>query len=231
MERVGGQGGVLNKEKTMKRALEKTTKFFEIPLDLRSRAVILLAALLVLPALVTPLWEVNFNSSRYPEGLQLNIYSHKVAGGKESDLLEINALNYYLGIRSVESEKFVEFLWFPFVLGVVILLSLRAIVLGKMSKLVDLFFLLSYAGLYALWTFQSRLFTYGHNIESSAPVKIEPFTPPLFGTITVGKVDVSSAPDLGAYCLVVAPLVLLGAIILSYRAWLADQQPKRDYIG
>ncbi len=130
----------------MKRALEKTTKFFEIPLDLKSRMLILLAVILLLPALVTPLWVVNFESSRYPEGLQLNIYSHKVAGDKARDLLEINALNSSLGIRALENEKFIEFLWFPFVLGVVILLSLRAIVLGKMSKLVDLFFLLSYAG-------------------------------------------------------------------------------------
>jgi len=215
----------------MKRALEKATKFFDIPLDLRSRVLILLAAILVLPALFTPLWQVSFESSRYPNGLQLNVYSHKLEGGTDFDLLEINALNYYMGIRSLEEEKFIEFRWLPFVLGAVVLLSLRAIVLGKMSKLVDLFFVVSYAGIFALWSFQKSLYAYGHNISGSASVKIEPFTPPLFGSITVGHVDVHGSPGFGAFCMVLVPLVLLAAIFLSRRTWLIDQQPNKDYIG
>lgn len=215
----------------MKRVLEKATKFFEIPLDLPSRVLILLAVFLILPAFLTPLWQVRFESSRYPDGLQLNVYSHKLEGKAESDLLEVNALNHDLGIRSLEEEKFMEFRWLPFVLGVVVLLSLRTIVLGKMSKLVDLFFLTAYAGIFALWSFQSTLYAYGHNIDSSAPVKIEPFMPPLFGSMTVANVEVHGAPGLGAYSMVLVPLVLLAAVILSRRTWLVDQQPKRDYIG
>jgi hypothetical protein len=215
----------------MKRALERATKFFDIPLDVRSRIVIFLAAVLILPALFTPLWQVSFQSSRYPDGLKLNVYSHKLQGGTESDLLEINALNYYMGIRSLEEEKFPEFRWLPFVLGAVILLALRAVVLGKMSKLVDLFVLITYAGVFGLWSFVHTLYAYGHDISNSAPVKIEPFTPPLFGDITVGNVDVSSSPGLGAYCMVLIPLVLLAAVYLSYRAWAADQRPKQDYLG
>ena len=215
----------------MERILEKATKFFDIPLDFRSRAVILLAAILVLPALFTPLWQVSFHSSRYPDGLKLNVYSHKLEGGAQSDLLEINAMNYYMGIRSLEEEKFIEFRWLPFVLGAVILLSLRAVVLGKMSKLVDLFFLVTYSGAFALWSFGNTLHAYGQNISSSASVKIEPFTPPLFGSITIGNVDVYGSPGFGAYCMVLLPLVLLAAVFLAHRAWMIDQQPNKDYIG
>lgn len=215
----------------MERVLEKATKFFDIPLDLRSRILILLAALLLLPALFMPLWEVNFASTRYPSGLQLNVYSHKLEGGSEVDLLEINALNYYMGIRSLDEEEFVEFRWLPFVLGAVILLSLRAIILGKMSKLVDLFFLITYAGMFALWNFQNTLYAYGHNIRSSASVQIEPFTPPLFGSISVGHVEVQGSPEVGAYCMALVPLILLVAIYVARSSWLIAQQPTRDYLG
>lgn len=215
----------------MKRTLEKATAFFDIPLDLRSRGLILLAAILVIPALITPLWHVTFVSSRYPNDLNLNIYAHTLEGGTESDLLEINALNYYLGIRSIDQEKFPVFRWFPFILGAVILLCLRAIVLGKMSKLVDLFFLVTYAGLFALWSFRSTLSAYGHSINSIAAVKIEPFMPPMFGTITVANVDVSGLPGFGAFVMVLIPLILLAAVFLSRQTWMADHQPTRDYIG
>jgi len=215
----------------MKRVLEKATKFFDIPLDLPSRGLILLAALLILPTFLAPLWQVRFESIRYPNGLQLNVYAHKLEGGTESDLLEVNALNYYLGIRSFEEVNFAEFRWLPFLFGAIVLLSLRAIVLGKMSKVVDLFFLASYAGIFALWDFRNTLNAYGHNINSSALVKIEPFSPPLFGSITVAQVEIHGAPGLGAWSLVLVPLVLLAAIILARRSWLADQQPRRDYIG
>ena len=215
----------------MKRALEKATKFFDIPLDLRSRVLILVAAVLVLPALFTPLWQVTFQSSRYPDGLKLNVYCYKLEGGTESDLLEINILNHDMGMRSLEEEEFLEFRWLPFVLGAVLLLALRAIVLGKMSKLVDLFFLTAYAGIFALWSFANNISTYGHSINDSAPVKIESFAPPLFGGITVGNVDVYSLPGPGTYCLVLVPLILLAAIFLAHRTQLRDQQPKKDYIG
>ncbi len=215
----------------MKRTLEKATQFFDIPLDLRSRAIILLAALMVLPALTTPLWHVTFESSRYPNGLKLHVFAHKLEGGTESDLLEINALNHYIGIRSLEEEKYIEFRWLPFVLGAILLLGLRVIILGKMSKLVDLFFLVTYAGLFALWSFRNTLNAYGHSINPGADVRVEPFTPPLFGSITVAHVDVHGSPGIGAFCLVVVPLLLMVAVILSRRAWIADHQPKRDYIG
>lgn len=214
----------------MKRTLEKATQFFDIPVDLRSRAILLLASLMVIPAMVAPLWQVTFQSSRYPDGLTLNIYSYKLEGGTESDLLEINALNYYMGIRSLEEEKFLEFRWLPFVLGATIILALRVIVLGKMSKLVDLFFLVTYSGLFALWSFHNTLSAYGHSINPSASVTISAFTPPLFGTVTVGHVQVHAMPVLGAYSIVCVPLLLVLAIVLSRTTWVKDNQPTRDYI-
>ncbi|HJW30802.1 MAG TPA: hypothetical protein VJ508_16320, partial [Saprospiraceae bacterium] len=160
------------------------TKFFETPIDLRSRVLILLAALLMIPTFFFPLWNMTLYSNQFPDGLVLNIYSSKLEGGKTAnrdDLKEINSLNHYIGMRALKEDDFTEFKWIPFVIGGVMLLALRVIVLGKMSKLVDLFVLFTYFGLFSLWSFYHKLYLYGHELDPTAAVKVPPFTPPMIG--------------------------------------------------
>ena len=90
----------------MQRFLERATNFFDIPLDIRSRVLVLVAGLLLLPTFFTPIWKITFQSPRYPDGLTLKVYAHTMEGGRQNDLLEINALNYYLGMRSLDEERF-----------------------------------------------------------------------------------------------------------------------------
>ena len=214
----------------MQRFLERATNFFDIPLDIRSRILVLAAGLLLLPTFFTPIWKISFHSPRYPDGLSLKVYAHTMEGGRKNDLLEINALNYYLGMRSLDEERFLQFRWFPFMIGAVILLALRAVVIGKMSKLVDLFFLVTYAGLFAVWSFANTLYAYGHTLNPGAAVQIEPFTPPMFGSVTVANVTVGASPQFGAYLIVLVPLVLLSAILLSRTTYRNEHLPARDYI-
>lgn len=207
----------------MQKYLEKTTSFFETPIDLRSRLVVLAAALLLLPALILPLWNMTLYSNQFPDGLALNIYSFKLEGGKtqnRDDLKEINSLNHYIGMRPLREEDFAEFKWIPFVIGGVMLLALRVFVLGKMSKLVDLFVLFTYFGLFSLWSFYHKLYLYGHELDPTAAVKVPLFTPPVFGHTTMANFEVYSYPDTGSYFMAAIPLLLLGAMWLSRKAWL-----------
>lgn len=215
----------------MQRVIVKTTQFFEIPLDLRSRIVIFLAALMILPVFVLPLWQVNFRSERYPGGLMVHIYAHTMEEGKPGDLLEINALNHYLGMRSVEPEEISQFRWFPFLLGVCFLVALRTVILGTMSRLVDLFVLTVYLGLFSLWSFQSTLSSYGQLLNPFATIRVEPFTPPLIGEIDVAHVLIRSGPEAGAFLLVLVPVIWIGAAVLSWKTWSSEHLPGRDYIS
>ncbi|MBI2619211.1 MAG: hypothetical protein HYW57_03950 [Ignavibacteriales bacterium] len=215
----------------MERYLEKATAFFDIPLDLRTRVLIFIAALTVVPVFSLPLWTMRFESPRYPEGLGMEIYAHRLIGANDTDLMEINALNHYLGMPMVDEKNLSQFLWFPFLLGVTIMLCFRVIVLGRMSKLVDLFFLYVYSVLFALWSFRSTLYSWGHTLNPFATVKIEPFTPPLWGYVSVAEIDVYSAPGVGVIFLVAIPLLLVAGILISRKTWLKDHQPKRDYIS
>ena len=217
----------------MQNLLKKASSFFEIPLDLRSRTLVVIAALLMVPTFFLPLWKMELYSNQFPDGLVLNIYSFKLEGGispDRDDLKEINSLNHYIGMRPLQADDFTEFKWIPFVLGATLLLALRVAVIGKMSKLVDLFVLFTYFGLFSLWSFYHKLYLYGHELDPTAAIKVPPFTPPMFGHKTMANFEVYNNPDLGSYAMALVPLCLLAALWLSRKAWLKEKmvgQPGR----
>ena len=80
----------------------------------------------------------------------MHIYSYQLEGGKtpnRDDLREINSLNHYIGMRPLLESDFSEFTLLPLFIGLLMILALRAMVLGKMSSLVDVFVLFVYFGL------------------------------------------------------------------------------------
>jgi hypothetical protein len=202
--------------------LHRTTRFFETPIDLRGRGLVLIGALLLVPSFLFPLWNMTMYSNQFPEGLELKIYSSHLQGGKtpnRDDLKEINSLNHYIGMRELKEDDFTEFKWIPFVIGGAMLLALRGMVLGKMSKLVDVFVMFTYFGLFSMWSFYDKLYIYGHELDPTAAIKVPPFTPPLFGHKTMANFEVYSYPGIGSFFMAAFPLVLLLAMWLSRRAW------------
>lgn len=202
----------------MSNFLDKEMAFFELPLTLKSRVLILVAVVALLPSFFFPLWNMSFYSNQYTDGLVLRIYSYQLEGGKtpnRDDLREINSLNHYIGMRPLLESDFSEFAWVPLVVGLLMILALRAMVLGKMSNLVDVFVLFVYFGLFSMWSFYHRLYMYGHNLDPTASIKVEPFTPPLFGSKQIANFMVNSYPGPGAYAFFAFAILLLVAILLS----------------
>jgi hypothetical protein len=209
---------VMRKGHTIKNWLEKANTFFDLPLTIKSRVVTLLAVLALIPLLLFPLWNMTFTSNQYLDGLTLHIHAYQLEGGKtqnRDDLREINALNHYIGMRPLLESDFSEFVWIPFVIGALAVLALRAMVIGRMSGLVDVFVLFSYFGLFSFWSFYNKLYAYGHNLDPTAAIKVPPFTPPLVGTQVIGNFTVTSYPGLASFGLIAFALLLLTAIVLS----------------
>jgi len=195
--------------------IEKLNRFFEINLNARSRLLIIIGALVLIPSYFFPLWNMNMFSNQFPDGLRLMIYSYKLEGGDtpgRDDLAEINSLNHYIGMRPLDKRDFAEFNWLPFAVGVFMLLTFRAAVKGKMSMLVDVVALFGYFGLFSLWSFYYRMYTYGHNLEPTAAIKVQGFTPPLIGHKTVANFEIYSYPGAASYALMifVALLIIAG---------------------
>jgi copper chaperone NosL len=210
----------------MEAIISRTNRFLAIPLDLRSRGLLLVAALLLTAVYLFPLWNLTMFAPQYPDGLRMNIYSYTMKGGNNGqDVKEINVLNHYIGMRDLVAEDFTEFKWMPFVVGALGLLFLRAAVQGTMSHLVDVIVLYFYFAGFALWSFAFKLYSYGHSLSPAAAVKVPPFMPPLFGYRQLANFEVYSYPAPASYALGLVIVVLLLALLLARRAASPTRQP------
>jgi hypothetical protein len=189
------------------------------PLTASSRALVLVAALLVIGSLFVPLWHMTFVAQQYPEGLDLWIYSYDLVGGDDgNDLTEINVLNHYIGMAELKPADFNELKWLPLVVGLIAVLTLRVAAIGDLRSLLDTLVLAGYFGAFALWSFWYRLGYYGQNLDPRASVQVEPFMPPIFGYKLVGQFDVWSYPTWGSYLLFAFGLLMVVALWLTWRS-------------
>ena len=198
--------------------VQRTNRFIELSLNLRERALIVGAALLLGAVYLLPLWNLTMFAPQYPDGLRMNIYSYKLEGGRGGqDIREINILNHYIGMQELATEDFTEFKWMPFVVGAVGLLFLRAAVHGRMGDLVDVAVLYVYFASFSLWSFGYKLYSYGHNLAPTAAVKVGPFMPPMFGYKKLANFEVYSYPAAGSYLLAAVVVLLIAAVALVWR--------------
>src|SRR5690606_3477096 len=102
-------------------------------------------------------------------------------------------------------------------IGVFALLGLRAVAIGRIGSLVDLGVLFSYFAIFSLGAFAYRLYTYGHDLDPSAPMTIEPFMPVLVGRQQIANFVQTSVPLSGSICLALFLPMLVGAIWLTVR--------------
>jgi hypothetical protein len=201
----------------MQAILKRTDRFLEKELDLKERALVVVAALLLSAVYLFPLWTLTMYAPQYPDGLRMNIYSYKLQGGNHGqDVKEINLLNHYIGMRDLVDEDFTEFKWMPFVVGAIGLLFLRTAVHGRMAALVDIVMLYGYFAAFSLWSFGFKLYSYGHNLAPTAAVKVPPFMPPMFGYKKLANFEVYSYPAAGSYALGVVIVLLLVAFWFAW---------------
>lgn len=196
-----------------------TRRFLDQPIDWRSRLMLVVAAGLLVTIYFVPLWNMTMFAPQYPDGLTLDIYSYKLEGGNnDQDIKEINVLNHYIGMRDLAAEDFTEFKWLPFAVGIIGLLYLRAAVLGTVGHLFDVFVLNAYFSVFSLWSFGFKLYSYGHNLDSTAAVKVDPFMPPMFGYKQLANFEVYSYPAPASYAMGLSTVLVLVAMVLAWRA-------------
>ena len=197
--------------------LNREFRFLHNSLNLWSRLLLLAAAVAVAGSVLFPLWKLQLVAPQYSDGLTMQIYSYKIQGGglEGNDIKEINNLNHYIGMKTIDQADFTEMQIMPFMFGVFILLALRAAVFGEMKNVIDLFVLASYFGAFSIGAFYYRLYWYGHNLDPHAPMTIKPFTPLIFGTQKIANFTQSSYPEMGTYLLWVFMALLVLAVWFS----------------
>lgn len=194
------------------------------PLTGRSRILVIIAALILLVTYLVPLWHMQFYSQQYPEGLDLYIYNYHLTGGDDgNDLTEINVLNHYIGMRELVSENFTEFKWIPMIIGLILVLTMRAGLVGTLGSVFDVLMVSVYFGLFSLWSFWHKLSSYGQELDPTAAVKVEPFTPPIFGHKMVGQFQVSSYPGVGTWIFLIFGLLMIAGMLFTLRKQAVDE--------
>ena len=188
------------------------------PVNRTGRILLLAATLLLLLGGTLPLWRISLVAPQYAEGLTLDMYAYQiVAGNKGQDLAEINTLNHYIGMKPIAQADFLEMKVLPFAIGVFALLALRSVVIGRIVTLVDLSVLFLYFGVFSLGSFAYRLYTYGHQLDPHAPMKIAPFMPVVMGSQQIANFVQTSLPLAGTICMSAFLVLLIAALVSSVR--------------
>ena len=202
----------------MRNLLRSSHRFLDRPLSLAARGVVLLGIVALVAGAFLPLWRIQLVAPQYEEGLSLEMYSHKIAGGNGGqDLVEINTLNHYIGMKPIAQSDFAEMTWMPFAIGIFGLLSLRCVVMGRIGHLVDLGVLFAYFGAFSMATFAYRLWSYGHHLSPDAPMRMAPFTPVVIGRQQIANFVQTSLPMLGTACMGLFLFAIVSAIWMSRR--------------
>ncbi len=184
----------------MKQPIAKFYAFLDRPLSVWVRFTLPALCLPVLFAFQQPLWRISMEAPQYPNGLWMDVYTYKLDAGHEGhDITEINTLNHYIGMHRIVPEDFQELGYMPFVLGLLVILSLRVAAIGNVRMLVDLAVMTSYALGFLLARFVYRLYLFGHELDPHAPFDTEPFTPVIIGSKQIANFTTHSMPQLGTY--------------------------------
>lgn len=193
--------------------MDKLTSFFQGHLSGGSRILIVAATLAILPGIFLPTWRITLHAPQYPGGLEMTIYPNTVAG----DVDEVNLLNHYIGMQEIEADEFPEFRFIPFFILRFFGFALLTALIGRMpiAALGWMDFVLF--GVVMLYTMQHWLYEYGHNLSPDAPLRIQPFTPSVIGSTSVGQFTVTSWPAIGALLMGVAGFI--GPVIVAHEWW------------
>ncbi|GAO42685.1 nitrous oxide reductase accessory protein NosL [Flavihumibacter petaseus] len=180
-----------------------------------SRVLIAVGALVLIAVYFVPVWSIYLIAPQYPEGLSMQIWLNKITG--QVDI--INGLNHYIGMKHITVEMFPEFTYLVYILGFFILFVLLVSITGKTRLLFAYLVLSVVGGIAALVDFYMWGYDYGHNLDSSAAIRVPglSYQPPLIGHKKLLNFDAYSYPDTGAWIIVAVTAMLFVIWFLEWR--------------
>lgn len=170
-----------------------------------------LAAALAGASAVLPLWSMTMRAPQYPRGLRLYAYGTALTG----DVHEVNILNHYIGMPAIVVPEF-EAALFPAGIAALVLVCL----LSPLHRWLGRFAIAATATVpvMILADLQWRLYTFGHSLDPTAPIRLQPFTPLVVGQTAMGNFVTTAMVSWGFLCLAAVPVVLWWGARLGARS-------------
>lgn len=184
-------------------------------MELKSRILIAVSAVMMLSAYFLPLWQIVLEAPQYPEGLGMKIWLNGITGNVD----QINGLNHYIGMKHIMVEDFIEFKVLPYVFAGIIIIGLITALKGSRKLLWVWFSILIAFALIGFIDFYLWEYDYGHNLDPRAAIKVPGMTyqPPLIGYKQLLNFLAGSLPDVGGILVGVAGLLAIGVLIYEHR--------------
>lgn len=178
-----------------------------------TRILVFLCAMAMIPANFLPVWQIQLEAPQYPEGLKMEIWSHKLGG----DVDKINGLNHYIGMALIKEENFKEFKIMPYLIWLMVALGLLTAVIGKRFMLWTFVVYLLTCGVWGVYDFWKWEYEYGHNLDPHAAIKIPgmAYQPPLFGWKQLLNFVAGSFPDIGGWLIIGPAALVVGLLLLE----------------
>jgi len=184
---------------------------------LLEKVLLIIAGMLVLVSLLFPYWRVDLKAGIYPKGLRLQIRPYRLEG----DVIEIDKLNHYIGMRKLQSAGQLERkLAVPLILIAGLCLLALPYVPRKWSiwlAIPALVFPVAFVAELYWWLRDS-----GINLDPKAPLNhsIKPFIPEIYGEGKVGQFGANANFQIGFYMTLLAAVLLRIGLYLRSPKWL-----------
>ncbi len=176
---------------------------------------LLVAGLCLGLAPLFPLILCTFTAPQYPDkSPSVSVYAGAVTG----DTQEFTTLTRYIGINFPPD---VPELRTPLVATALVLIGLLAGVaafLPRRGRIAMVIAVLALTVCMGGWG-QFRFYQAGHNLDPTAPMRtiMKPFTPPLFGWISIRRIRIYHMPHLGSFLILAGAGLALCGGVRSYR--------------
>tara|TARA_R110002074_G_scaffold149035_4_gene301228 strand:- start:50417 stop:51022 length:606 start_codon:yes stop_codon:yes gene_type:complete len=194
----------------------------------KASIIMMVGPLFLLGLYFFPLWNIMLGAPQYPEPLGMNIFIDGIKGFNEFDIVNIDGLNHYIGMKTIpKPEEMWEFSAFPKVIGAMVFLGVLIGFLGFIGKIsykwfIGWFLLMSVLGILGMYDFNAWMTDYGTNLDPHAIMKMAnpdgtPMTykPPLFGHANMLNFQVTSLPQTGAWMMFVGMMLTVGAFFVG----------------
>jgi len=186
------------------------------------RFVILVAAgVLIIVSMKWPMWYMYLDSNNFPNGIGMAVWATHPGDPADIDQLdgglkEINVLNHFIGMREISKETMPIFSILP---GLLVLAAILCVVTAFIRKLWMSLVNVLVMGAISVWgvfMLVYNLYTFGHDLDPKAAIKIDPFMPGIYGEHKLAQFTTYSDFYWGTYLLVIAMLLMLAALAIDY---------------
>jgi copper chaperone NosL len=166
--------------------------------------------------LFVPMWRIDLVAPQYPEGLMLLIYPNKLAGNIDI----INGLNHYIGMKTLHTGDFIEFILLPYIIGFFAAAFIFTAIKNRKKILYTLCFLFVAFGILAMYDFWRWEYNYGHNLNPEAAIIVPgmAYQPPLIGFKQLLNFGAYSIPDIGGWIFVAIGACLVFCTVMAWRS-------------